>query len=196
MPVALPARVGNVLRRIATYGERANGCALSLTAIHMVFLHSKLVHYGFILTLAAGLAFLSCDRTEGPVFAGLSAVAPETADVYLYRRGALAAYGQGFDVIVDGKMHGELSNASYLRVSLTPGRHRLQVAPGPRANVMDVEIDARSGKSMFFEFVFPTGLGMQPMFDDALIARRDEREAMLALPKLREKAPFLVQEAK
>jgi hypothetical protein len=162
----------------------------------MAFLHSKLVHYGLILTLAAGLAAFSCDSTEGPIFAGLSAVAPEAADVYLYRRGALAAYGQGFDVIVDGKMHAELSNASYLRLSLTPGRHRLQVAPGPRTNVIDVEIEAKSGKNMFFEFVFPTGMDMQPLFDDALIAYRDEREAMLTLPKLREKTPFLVQDAK
>jgi len=162
----------------------------------MVSLHSKLAHYGFILTLAAGLAVSSCDRTEGPVFAGLSAVAAGSADVYLYRRGALAAYAQGFEVIVDGKMHGELSNASYLRLSLTPGRHRLQVAPGPRAAVINVEVDVQPGKNMFFEFVFPTGLDMQPLFDDALIAHRDEREAMLALPKLREKASFLVQEAK
>ncbi|WP_194715749.1 DUF2846 domain-containing protein [Noviherbaspirillum soli] len=162
----------------------------------MVFLHSKLVHYGFILTLAAGLAVSSCDRTEGPIFPGLPAVAPEAAHVYLYRRGNLAAYGQGFDVSVDGKMHGELSNASYLRLALTPGRHRLQVAPGPRAAVIDVEVQAQPGKNMFFEFVFSTGLDMQPLFDDALIACREEREAMLTLPKLREKAPFLVQDTK
>jgi hypothetical protein len=162
----------------------------------MVFLHSKLAHYGFILTLAAGLAVFSCDRTEGPVFPGLSAVAPETAHVYLYRRGALAAYAQGFDVLVDGKIHGQLSNAAYLRLSLTPGRHLLQVAPGLRASVINLEIEAQPGKNMFFEFVFSTGLDMQPLFEDALVARREEREAMSVLPKLREKAPFLVQDIK
>jgi len=162
----------------------------------MVLLRSKLVHYGFILTLAASLAVLSCDRTEGPVFSGLSAVAPGKAHVYLYRRDALAAYAQGFDVIVDGKTHGQLSNASYMRLTLTPGRHRLQVAPGSRAGMINAEIEAQPEKNMFFEFVFPTGLDMQPLFDDALIAYRDEREAMLTLPKLREKAPFLVQDTK
>lgn len=169
---------------------------MSLTAIRMVFLHSKLVHYGSILTLAAGLAVFSCDRTEGPAFPGLSAVAPEKTHVYLYRRGALAAYAQGFNVIVDGKIRGQLSNASYLRLSLTPGRHLLQVAPGLRASVINVEIEAQSGENMFFEFVFSTGLDMQPLFDDALIAYREEREAMSTLPKLREKASFLVQDTK
>lgn len=169
---------------------------MSLTAIRMAFLRSNRLHYGFLLILAASLAIFSCDRTDGPAFPGLSAVAPEKAHVYLYRRGALAAYAQGFDVLVDGKILGKLSNASYLRLSLTPGRHVLQVAPGLRAAVIDVEIQAQPGKNMFFEFVFPTGLDMQPLFDDALIAYREEREAMLTLPKLREKAPFLVQDAK
>ena len=148
------------------------------------------------MTLAAGLAVFSCDRAEGPVFPGLPAVAPETAQLYLYRRGAMAAYAQGFDVIVDGKIRGQLSNASYLRLSLTPGRHLVQVAPGLRASVTNVEIEAQPGKNMFFEFVFSTGLDMQPLFEDALIANREEREAMLTLPKLREKAPFLVQDTK
>lgn len=148
------------------------------------------------MTLAAGLAVFSCDRAEGPVFPGLSAVAPQTAQVYLYRRGAIAAYAQGFDVIIDGKIRGQLSNASYLRLSLTPGPHLLQVAPGVRASVINAEIEARPGKNMFFELVFSTGLDMQPLFDDALIANREEREAMLTLPKLREKTPFLVQDVK
>jgi hypothetical protein len=172
------------------------GRALSLTAIRMVFLHSKLIHYGLLTTLAAGLAVFSCDRAEGPVFPGLSAVAPEAAQVYLYRRDAMAAYAQGFDVIIDGKIRGQLSNASYLRLSLAPGRHLLQVAPGSRATVINAEVDAQPGKNMFFEFVFSTGLDMQPLFDNALIANREEREAMLTLPKLREKASFLVQDAK
>ena len=162
----------------------------------MVFLHSKLAHYGFILTLAAGLAAFSCDSTEGPAFSGLAAVAPETAHVYLYRRGALAAYAQGFDVLVDGNIRGQLSNASYLRLSLTPGQHLLQVAPGPRAAMVNVDVAAEPGKALFFEFVFSTGLDLQPLFDAAMIASREQREAMLTLPKLREKAPFLVQDAK
>ena len=162
----------------------------------MVLLHSKLVHYGFILTLAAGLAVVSCDRAEGPAFPGLSAVAPQTAHVYLYRQGALAAYAQGFDVIVDGKIRGQLSNASYLRLSLTPGRHRLQVAPGARAALINVDVEAEPGKNMFFEFVFSTGFTLQPLFEGALIAKREEREAIFTLPKLREKSAFLVQDAK
>lgn len=162
----------------------------------MAFLHSKLVHCGFLLTLAAALAVFSCDRTDGPAFPGLSTVAPDTAHIYLYRRGALAACAQGFDVIVDGKIHGQLSNASYLRLSLSPGRHLLQVAPGGRASVIDTEIEAQSGRSMFYEFVFSTGLDMQPLFNDALIAHREEREAVPALSKLREKASFLVQDPK
>lgn len=162
----------------------------------MAFLHSKIVHSGFLLTLAAALAVFSCDRADGPAFPGLSAVASDAAHLYLYRRGALAAYAQGFDVIVDGKIRGQLSNASYLRLPLTPGRHLLQVAPGGRAFVINTEIEAQPGKSMFYEFVFSTGLDMQPLFNDAIIAYREEREAVPALSKLREKASFLVQDPK
>ena len=162
----------------------------------MVFLHSKFIHLGVILALAAGLAAFHFDRAEGPAFHGLSAVTPETAHVYLYRQGALAAYGQGFGVTVDGSIRGQLPNASYLRLSLTPGRHRLEVAPGARAVMSHIDVDVRPGEKLFFEFVFPTGLDMQPLFDDAVIARREEREALLILPKLRENAPFLVQDAK
>lgn len=162
----------------------------------MAFLHSKRVHYSFILTLAAVLAAFSCDRTEGLAFPGLAAVAPQAAHVYLYRRGALAAFAQGFDVLVDGKICGQLSNASYLRLSLTPGQHRLQVAPGARSAIINLDVAAQPGKNIFLEFVFSTGLDMHPLFADALIAQREEREAMLTLPKLREKAPFLVQDTK
>ena len=162
----------------------------------MAFLHSKIVHYGFILALAAGLAAFSCDRADGPAFPGLSTVAPQAAHVYLYRRGALAAYAQGFDVIIDGRIRGQLSNASYLRLTLPPGRHLVQVAPGLRSSVINADIEAQPGKNQFFEFVFSTGLDLQPLFDDALIASRDEREAIRSLPKLREKAPYLVQDTK
>jgi hypothetical protein len=196
LPDARLAEAGNLSHRIATYGGRAIRSRPVPDCNPMAYLHSKFVHYGFILSLAAGLAAFSCERTDGPVFPGLTAVAPEAAHVYLYRRGALAAYAQGFDVIVDGKIRGQLSNASYLRLSLTPGRHSVQVAPGLRAAVITTEIEARSGENMFFEFVFSTGLDLQPLFDEALIANRETREAMLALPKLREKAPFLVQDVK
>lgn len=162
----------------------------------MAFFHSKPVHYGLILALAAAVVGVNCERADGPPFSALAIVDPAAAHVYLYRRGALAAYGQGFDIHIDGKPGGRLVNASYLMLSLAPGRHVLQVAPGAKAARMEAEIVASAGTRAFYEVVFPTGLDMRPDFKDALIARREQAEAVLALCKLREKAFFLVQDAK
>jgi hypothetical protein len=160
------------------------------------FCHSKPVHYGLILVLAATLAAVSCDRPDGPDFPGLYAVAPDQARVYLYRRSALAAYAQGFEVRIDGKPLGTLANASYLTLALKPGQHELQVAPGGMAGVIGAHIDVKPGKAVFYEFVFPAGFAMRPSFREALLAPRDEAEALIAMRQLREKQPFLVQDHK
>lgn len=159
----------------------------------MVFLNSKLLHCGLILALAAVLAAGSCERAGGPAFSGVSPVAPGEARIYLYRQGALAAYGQGFDVLVDGKPRGRLTNASYLALAVTPGRHLLAVAPGGRADLCTVQIDAAAGQNTYYEFVFPTGWRMRPSFSHAAIEHRNALQAHAALHDLHETTAFLVR---
>jgi len=153
----------------------------------MFFLRSRLLHCSFLFIFAALLAFGSCSRASGPVFgAGLSGAGE--SGLYLYRRGALAAYGQHFAVLVDGKPAGFIANASYLRLSLTPGKHRLQIAPGGMAQVTTLQVETGSDGRTFYEFVFPTGWEIRPSFRGAAIEARPEPLALEAMQGLRRMA--------
>lgn len=143
----------------------------------MYFLRSRLLHCTFLFLSAALLAFGIGSRAGGPVFAaGLGAAGGN--GLYLYRRGALAACAQSFAVLVDGQPAGFIANASYLRLPLAPGRHRLQIAPGGMAQVTTLQVEAHANGRTFYEYVFPTGWKMRPSFHGAAI---EERAAPLAL---------------
>jgi hypothetical protein len=153
----------------------------------MFLLRSKVLHCSFLFIFAALLAFGSCSRASGPVFgAGLSGRGE--SGIYLYRRGAIAAYGQHFAVLVDGKPAGFIANASYLRLSLTPGSHRLQIKPGGMAQVTTLQVEAGADGRTFYEFVFPTGWEMRPSFHGAAIEARPEPLALEAMQGLRRMA--------
>lgn len=147
----------------------------------MFFLRSKLAHFTVILSLAAMLADSSCTRASGPAFGAANASETRESGIYLYRRSALAAYGQKFTVLVNGRSAGHLANASYLRLPLTAGSHRLQIAPGGAAQVSTVQIQVVAGLPAFYEFVYPTGWAMRPSFDGAAIEARTEAQAMTGL---------------
>jgi len=151
----------------------------------MSVLKATFTHYGCLVTMAAMLTVSSCGRATGPVFPGIVAPAPSEAGIYLYRRGALAAYAQPFTVLVDGKRAGQLANASYMHLPLMPGRHTLQIAPGGIAPVSSVQVQADAGANAFYEFVFPTGWQLLPSFGGAGIEARAEPQALAALQVLR-----------
>jgi hypothetical protein len=151
----------------------------------MLMLKSTFVHYGCILTLAAMLTISSCSRASGPAFAGFAAPGSGAAGIYLYRRSALAAYAQPFTVLLDGKSAGQLANASYIRLPLTPGQHTLQIAPGGIAPLIGVRMQAAAGANAFYEFVFPTAWQMLPSFDGAGIETRIEPQALSEMRGLR-----------
>jgi hypothetical protein len=146
---------------------------------------SLILQLTLVSLLAAVLALGSCKRAPGPVFAGLEPTSSECADVYLYRRHAYAAIGDAFAVKVDGRRVGSLYNASFLKLSLAPGPHRLEVAPGGTAEPVDAELVIDAGKRKFYEFRFATGWDMRPSFPDAALAPRDEGAALQALTRLR-----------
>jgi len=151
----------------------------------MLVLKSAFAHYGCILTLAAMLTISSCSRASGPAFAGAAAPGPGEAGIYLYRRSALAAYGQPFSVLLDGKPAGQLANASYIHLPLAPGLHTLQIAPGGIAPLISVRMQAVPGSNTFYEFVFPTAWHMLPSFDGAGIETRVEPRALSEMRGLR-----------
>jgi hypothetical protein len=152
----------------------------------MFFLRSRLAHFTLILSFAAMLADSSCTRASGPAFGAALASDTRESGIYLYRRSALAAYGQQFTVLVDGRPAGHLANASYLRLRLTAGSHLLQIAPGGVARSSTAQLHVVAGAPAFYEFVFPTGWAMRPSFDGAAIEARPEAQAMAGLRGLRQ----------
>lgn len=146
---------------------------------------SSLHHYAILFFLAAVLAFASCGRASGPAFAGLSAALSGQAEVYVYRRHSYAALAQPFTVLVDGRPVGKLFNASYLKLSISPGAHRLEVAPGGMAKTSQLALHAGANARAFYEFDFPDGWKMRPSFDGAEIAPRTEDDALKAMRNLR-----------
>jgi hypothetical protein len=151
----------------------------------MFLLRSRVVHYAFLLLCAALLAFGVSSRSHVPAFATAGTSATERSGIYLYRRGALAAYAQPFRVMVDGQTAGFIANASYIRLSLTPGIHRIQIAPGGLAQVTTMQLQADAEGRTFHEFVFPTGWDMRPSFEGATIEARNEQQALADLQSLR-----------
>jgi hypothetical protein len=146
---------------------------------------SALHHYAILFFLAALLAFASFGRASGPAFPGLSAASSGQAEVYVYRRHSYAALAQPFTVLLDSQPVGKLFNASYLKLSMPPGAHRLEVAPGGMARTSRLALRAEANARSFYEFDFPGGWKMRPSFNGAEIAPRSENDALEAMRTLR-----------
>lgn len=151
----------------------------------MYLLRSRALHCSFLLLSAAALVFGLSGRSPGLVIAAAGSPGPDGRGIYLYRRGALAAYAQPFRVLVDGQPAGFLANASYVRLPLTPGTHQLQIAPGGMARVTTLQVQADANGRAFYEFVFPTGWDMRPSFRGAAIEAREAAQALEVLQDLR-----------
>jgi hypothetical protein len=150
----------------------------------MYLFRSKLLHCSFLLLLGAALLFGISSRSPGLAFAAAGLSDPDRREIYLYRRGALAAWAQPFRILVDGQPAGFLANASYVRLPLTPGTHQLQIVPGGLAQITTLQIHANTDGRAFYEFVFPTGWDMRPSFRGAAIEAREESHAIEALRNL------------
>lgn len=156
-----------------------------LMSATMFLLQSRLLHCLFLFLCAALLLFGISSRSPSPNFLAASKEGADRPGIYLYRQGALAAYAQPFQVRVDGRTVGFIANASYLRLPLSTGSHRIEVVPGGMAQVTSMEVEADADGRRFYEFVFPTGWDMRPFFQGAAIEKRDEQHALEALQGMR-----------
>ena len=154
----------------------------------MFLLQSRRLHCLFLFLCAALLLFGISSRSPSPAFLAASKEDADRPGIYLYRQGALAAYAQPFQVRVDGRTVGFIANASYLRLPLSAGSHRIEVVPGGMAKVTSMQVEADADGRRFYEFVFPTGWDMRPSFPGAAIEKRDDRHALDALRGLRRMA--------
>lgn len=106
------------------------------------------------ITCGAALTLGGCAATGAPFTA--PAVVPEgQAQLYLYRKSALQASGQTFTVKVDKKDVGELFNASYMQLPLTPGEHVLSVNPSALSKTYEYTFKIESNQTQYIEFELP-----------------------------------------
>jgi hypothetical protein len=136
--------------------------------------------------LALVVAVLSaCATAPGAKFTELAPVAPEMADVYVYRTSGVYASAQAFEVTLDGKAAGQLFNASYLHLRLPPGNHVLKVAPGGFGKISELQFQAEAGKQTFMQYDFVGGLLGNAFFIGSSIKPRDSLVAVAELKELK-----------
>lgn len=136
-----------------------------------------------ILLLAAFVS--ACATAPGPQFSGVEKPNSNKGAIYLYRGEAFFASGQAFNVKVNGSDAGQLFNASFLKLQLTPGEHTITVDPGPLTKAASKPILVEGGKAGFYEYSFVTGPLANVFFLGADIKHRDEAKAMEDLKDLK-----------
>ncbi|MGH8857417.1 MAG: DUF2846 domain-containing protein [Polaromonas sp.] len=109
--------------------------------------------------ILTGSVLAGCATAPGPQFSTLEAAPSDKAQLYLYRKSALYAVGATYPVYTANREKlGELYNASYLVLPLSPGKHKLTVEEGGFASPKSFEVVAEPGKTMFVEYDSSKGL--------------------------------------
>ena len=132
---------------------------------------------------AVAVLIVGC-AAPGPRFAGVAETPPNLSDVYIYRVSHFFATGQPFSVSVDDKPAGEIFNASYLLIRIPPGLHTLAVSPGALAKTSRITVDAKAGRTSFYEFDFVAGPLANVYFIGSDIEPRTHAQAISDLKEL------------
>ncbi len=104
-------------------------------------------------------AFLEGCAAPGAPFASLEPLPSGKGNLYLYRKPALYAAGAKYKVkAADGALVGELYNASYLLLPLSPGKHQFSVDEGGFGKPKTFEVDVKPGQNYFVEYDSSKGL--------------------------------------
>ena len=137
-----------------------------------------------IFVAAIVVVLSACATAPGQKFSGLASPAKNQGDVYLYRTSALFASGQAFTVTLDGNKVGDLYNASYLHLRLSPGEYSLKVSPGGFAQSSDLPIQLDPGKTSFLQYDFTSGPLANVFFIGSSIQPRNQEQALLDMKEL------------
>lgn len=99
------------------------------------------------LVLAACAAAPKTTRT----FDGLVSATPDEAVVYVFREKRFVGGGMWYELYMNGKLAGFLSNGSYTIIRLSPGRYTMsnRVHPGLNAPAPKVELELAGGDVKF-----------------------------------------------
>lgn len=105
--------------------------------------------------------------------------------VTLSREQALIGFLQNFDVLVNDIKVSEISNNSYIRLKLGPGRYKISVKPGMGAFVATTNIEV-SKESIYLEWSMPLGILSNTFFIGSRIESRtaEDMEKILAKSRL------------
>ena len=115
----------------------------------------------YLLAIAGCTAVLlqGCATAPGAPFASLDPVPPGQGNLYVYRKTALYASGAKYKVkAADGKVLGELYNASYLLLPVAPGKHQFSVEEASFLKPKTFEVDVKPGQNYFVEYDSSKGL--------------------------------------
>ena len=141
-----------------------------------------------LLTFIATLALTGCATAPGASFsefAVLKTATPDQASVYVYRRDRIFAVGQSSKVEVDLKPVGVIYNASFLNLTLAPGKHTIGVKPGGMAKEFALQIQAQPGKTQFVEFDLNGGPLANVFFLGSELLERPQDKALADLKALK-----------
>lgn len=104
--------------------------------------------------MLSAIFLLLAGCASGPLFS--EAVDPPAgkAQVYLFRPMVMAGGGMSHKVMIDGKSYSTLPNGSWMRVTLEPGSHALQIEDYlglMRCGPFPMRFDLEAGKTVFIE---------------------------------------------
>lgn len=105
------------------------------------------------LGLAVVLNGLGCSA-KGPLFTKVMGE-PEKTTIYIYRPSRFLMSGQKARTFVDGRRFVDLANGGYSYVSLSPGKHKIEVKGHLMFNIPNqaVELDPEPGTEYYIRFV-------------------------------------------
>lgn len=96
-----------------------------------------------------------CATPTGVAFSAASAPPDGQAHVYLYRKSAMYAFDQSFSVTLNKQAMGELSNASYMLLTMAPGDHVLGVNPSFLSKTYELKLTLADKQTQYVEFELP-----------------------------------------
>ena len=96
--------------------------------------------------LMAGILFFNSG------YCGVIQSTGDTTYIYVYRVGQFSGAGANWAVFLDDEKKCKLSNNKYMRLAVTPGKHKISAKVGGASilkNETEVEIDAEAGASYY-----------------------------------------------
>ncbi len=146
----------------------------------------KSVHHVIITTALLATAFTSgCATPTGAAFSGAETVAEGSAQIYLYRKSALASSADGFDVKLNQQDMGELLNGSFMRLPVAPGTHVLSVKPNVFSQTYERTLQVADKQTIYVQFGVPPILLMNAFMLGSDLNLRTSEEATADLKDLK-----------